>query len=100
MDFSHLSLQQRKRLFIILVTIAGIFSIVVWLFMLRGSIATLSGPMGIKEIFTEKPTEEKKNLAPSISQIFGSYIANIWDGVTGIPSLFEAKEVEISSEEL
>ncbi|MBI5153524.1 MAG: hypothetical protein HZA36_03650 [Parcubacteria group bacterium] len=100
MDFSHLSLQQRKRLFMVIVAVTGIFSIVVWLFMLRGNIATLSGPGGIKEIFTEKPAEEEKNLAPSIGQIFGSYIANIWDGVASIPSLFEVKEVEISREEL
>ncbi|MEK7498332.1 MAG: hypothetical protein AAB611_00525 [Patescibacteria group bacterium] len=100
MVFSHLSLSQRKRLFMILVAITGIFSIVVWLFMLRGNMATLSDSGGIKEIFREKPVKEEKNLAPSIGQIFGSYIANIWDGVMNIPSFFEIKEVEISSEEL
>jgi|GEM_PF-3511270 len=100
MDFSHLSLSQRKRLFMILVAITGIFSIVVWLFMLRGNMTALSNSGGIKEVFMEKPVEEEKNFAPSIGQIFGSYIANIWDGVMEIPTLFEVKEVEISREEL
>ncbi len=99
MDFSHLSLDQRKRIFMILIVLAGIFLITVWLFMLRGNVAALGGSGGIKEIFNEKAVEEKKTFSPSVSQIFGSYIANIWDGVKGIPSIFEIKEVEISKEE-
>ncbi|MBI5420933.1 MAG: hypothetical protein HZA35_01320 [Parcubacteria group bacterium] len=87
-------------MFMILVAITGLFSVIIWLFMLRGNVAALSNSGSIKEIFTPKPTEEQKNFSPSIGQIFGSYIANIWDGVKGLPSLFEVKEVEISKEEL
>ena len=101
MDFNHLPLAKRKRLFFIFVGVTGFLVFVVWILMFRANIVALSSSNAIAEVLGKKDVsgeEGNKDLSPSVGQVFSSYGGSMWDLVTNIPTLFKQKELEINKE--
>lgn len=97
--FDHLSLSERKRLFLIFMGITSVLVLGIWILMVREHINSLDGMNTVSETIGVELEGGENALAPSLGQIFWSNVANIQDVVANIPNILESKEIELNTEE-
>ncbi|MDE1970664.1 MAG: hypothetical protein KGI50_03765 [Patescibacteria group bacterium] len=102
MDVKDLPLSTRKRLFALIVGVAGFFALLLWFVMFESHIHALTKANIIDEVLSKQEnttttSSDTPTPPPSLGSVISSLGANIWDITISIPQLFHAHEIDVNN---